>query len=81
MFRLSYRPPYDWDSMLKFLAGRAISGVEEVVSGAYRRSFALEGRQGILEVRHDAGARALEARIRFGEPLSLLPIVAALTLT
>ena len=78
VFRLSYRPPYDWDSMLKFLAGRAISGVEEVVSGAYRRSFALEGRQGILEVRHDAGARALEARIRFGEPLSLLPIVARL---
>jgi AraC family transcriptional regulator of adaptative response / DNA-3-methyladenine glycosylase II len=26
--RLSYRPPYDWDAMLSFLAARAIPGVE-----------------------------------------------------
>ena len=30
--RLAYRPPYDWDAMLAFLAPRAIPGVE-VVSG------------------------------------------------
>ncbi len=78
VFRLPYRPPYDWESLLAFLAGRAIPGVEEVVSGAYRRSFALEGRHGILEVRHEESVHALEARIRFGEPLSLLPIVTRL---
>jgi AraC family transcriptional regulator, regulatory protein of adaptative response / DNA-3-methyladenine glycosylase II len=78
VFRLPYRPPYDWESLLVFLAGRAIPGVEEVVSGAYRRSFALEGRHGVLEVRHEKSAHALEARIRFGEPLSLLPIVTRL---
>ena len=26
--RLAYRPPYDWDAMLSFLAARAIPGVE-----------------------------------------------------
>jgi len=78
VFRLPYRPPYDWESLLAFLAGRAIPGVEEVVSGRYRRSFALDGRHGILEVRHEKRAHALEARIRFGEPLSLLPIVTRL---
>ena len=78
VFRLPYRPPYDWESLLAFLASRAIPGVEEVVSGAYRRSFSLEGRHGILEVRHDKSAAALEARIRFCEPLSLLPIVSRL---
>ncbi len=78
VIRLPYRPPYDWESLLSFLAARAIPGVEEVVAGAYRRSFALEGRHGILEVRHDGSAAALEARIRFDEPLSLLPIVSRL---
>jgi AraC family transcriptional regulator of adaptative response / DNA-3-methyladenine glycosylase II len=78
VFRLPYRPPYDWESLLSFLARRAIPGVEEVVSGAYRRSFALESRHGIVEVRHDERVHALEARIRFGEPLSLLPIVTRL---
>lgn len=78
VFRLPYRPPYDWKSLLAFLEGRAIPGVEEVVSGAYRRSFALDGRHGILEVRHEESVHALEARIRFREPLSLLPIVTRL---
>jgi AraC family transcriptional regulator of adaptative response / DNA-3-methyladenine glycosylase II len=78
VFRLPYRPPYDWESLLAFLGSRAIPGVEEVVSGAYRRSFALQGRHGILEVRHEKSVRALEARIRFSEPVSLLPIVTRL---
>jgi AraC family transcriptional regulator of adaptative response / DNA-3-methyladenine glycosylase II len=78
VFRLPYHPPYDWESLLAFLAGRAIPGVEEVVSGAYRRSFALHGRHGILEVRHEESLHVLEARIRFCEPLSLLPIVTRL---
>jgi AraC family transcriptional regulator, regulatory protein of adaptative response / DNA-3-methyladenine glycosylase II len=78
VFRLPYHPPYDWESLLAFLAIRAIPGVEEVAAGAYRRSFSLEGRHGILEVRHDGSAAGLEARIRFCEPLSLLPIVTRL---
>ena len=78
VFRLPYHPPYDWESLLAFLAGRAIPGVEEVAAGAYRRSFAIEGRHGILEVRRDESVAALEARIRFSEPLALLPIVTRL---
>lgn len=34
---LGYRPPYHWDEMLKFLAGRAIAGVEVVKNGKYMR--------------------------------------------
>ncbi|MEO8430792.1 MAG: AlkA N-terminal domain-containing protein [Acidobacteriota bacterium] len=78
VFRLPYRPPFDWGSLLAFLEARAIPGVEEVVSGAYRRSFALNGHHGILEVRHDPASKSLEARVRFPEPLSLLPIVTRL---
>ncbi len=78
VFRLSYRPPFDWEGILAFLAARAIPGVEEVVSRVYRRSFEHEGKHGILEVRHEGHARSLEVRIRFSEALSLLPIVTRL---
>lgn len=36
-FDLSYRPPYDWVSMMAFLGARCIRGVEEVTEAAYRR--------------------------------------------
>ena len=72
VLRLPYGPPYDWDSILAFLAARAIPGVEEVASGAYRRSFALEGRHGIVEVRQDSKAQGLEVRVRYPEPTVLL---------
>lgn len=35
---LCYRPPYPWDEMLHFLAGRAITGVEVVKNGEYMRT-------------------------------------------
>ena len=35
---LDYRPPYRWESLLNFLAGRAIAGVETVRNGAYFRT-------------------------------------------
>ncbi|MDR0882175.1 MAG: helix-turn-helix domain-containing protein [Candidatus Adiutrix sp.] len=34
---LAYRPPYQWPSILEFLAGRAMAGVEEVADNSYRR--------------------------------------------
>src|SRR5262249_29349477 len=34
---LSFAPPYDWDAILRFLAARAIPGVEAVVDGSYVR--------------------------------------------
>ena len=75
VFRLAYRPPYDWESLLAFLTARATPGVEIVVNGAYRRSIAWNGRHGVLEVRHVKAAHALEARILFPDPAALLQIV------
>lgn len=47
--RLAYRPPFAWDAMMAYLAGRAVPGVEKVeqtASGEYRylRSIRLGGR-------------------------------------
>ncbi|MGH8402211.1 MAG: AlkA N-terminal domain-containing protein, partial [Gammaproteobacteria bacterium] len=75
VFRLAYRPPYDWDALLAFLAARATPGVEEVAQGRYRRSIVLKAQHGVLEVRLVKHTHALEARIRFPEPACLLQIV------
>jgi AraC family transcriptional regulator of adaptative response / DNA-3-methyladenine glycosylase II len=37
--RLPFRPPYDWDAMLGFLAQRAIPGIERIHDGVYQRTI------------------------------------------
>jgi AraC family transcriptional regulator, regulatory protein of adaptative response / DNA-3-methyladenine glycosylase II len=74
-FRLRFRPPYDWDVMLRFLAARAIPGVEAVELGSYRRSISLEGSHGYFEISLDEGNVGLAARVQFGNPCSLFFIV------
>ncbi|GAB4509191.1 MAG: hypothetical protein Tsb0020_25570 [Haliangiales bacterium] len=41
--RLRYRPPYDWDASLRFLAARAMAGVERVRDGGYERTILVSG--------------------------------------
>src|SRR4030088_939957 len=48
--RLAYRPPYDWDAMLAFLAARAIPGVETVSGNVYRRSIVIGENFGVISV-------------------------------
>jgi AraC family transcriptional regulator of adaptative response / DNA-3-methyladenine glycosylase II len=73
--RLAYRPPYDWPSILSFLAMRAIPGVETVADGRYTRTIAIGGEQGLLAV-EPGGGDWLCATIRFRQ-LRALPTVIA----
>jgi AraC family transcriptional regulator of adaptative response / DNA-3-methyladenine glycosylase II len=54
--RLAYRPPYDWHTMMRYMAGRAILGVEMVdtsaQSGSYARSVRIGATEGWLRVTH-----------------------------
>ncbi|QQO10452.1 DNA-3-methyladenine glycosylase 2 family protein [Breznakiella homolactica] len=43
---LGYRPPYHWEEMLRFLAGRAITGIELVKDGEYMRTVDLKNAEG-----------------------------------
>jgi len=52
--RLPFRPPLDLGRMLRFLARRAIPGVEEVVEGVYRRTVVWAGEAGVVAVRSGA---------------------------
>jgi len=73
--KLAYRPPYDWDAMIGFLALRAIPGVEVVSPRHYARSIELDGVTGTLCVEPGDGDW-LRATIRFPR-LAALPAVIA----
>jgi AraC family transcriptional regulator of adaptative response / DNA-3-methyladenine glycosylase II len=74
--RLRYRPPYDWDSMLAYLAARAIPGVEVVEDGTYARMVEIEGAVGFVQVAHLPERQSLGVTIRFPNVRSLPAIVA-----
>jgi AraC family transcriptional regulator of adaptative response / DNA-3-methyladenine glycosylase II len=49
--RLPFNPPFDWDTTLRFLAQRAIPGVETVDADGYYRTIMLDGEPGVLELK------------------------------
>jgi len=75
LFRLRFRPPYHWESMLAFLAARAIPGVEVVEMGRYRRSISLDRSDGYFEVSLDENRQALSVHIQFADSRALFLII------
>ncbi len=73
--RLAYRPPYDWDAMLVFLAARAIPGVETVTDHVYRRSIAIGDASGVLWVA-PADKHRVNVTVRFPDMAALPDIIA-----
>jgi AraC family transcriptional regulator, regulatory protein of adaptative response / DNA-3-methyladenine glycosylase II len=74
-FRLGYRPPYNWASMIGFLGPRAIPGVETIALDEYSRTISLDGKTGYISVRPVFQKHYLELRIEFPEPAALFRIV------
>jgi AraC family transcriptional regulator, regulatory protein of adaptative response / DNA-3-methyladenine glycosylase II len=73
---LPYAPPYDWDAMVRFLAARAIAGIEVVEENkVYRRSIALDGAQGVIAVEPNEDRCGLKVTIRFPRVEYLATIV------
>jgi AraC family transcriptional regulator, regulatory protein of adaptative response / DNA-3-methyladenine glycosylase II len=75
LFRLHFRPPFQWNALLGFFARRAMPGVEVVESGRYRRTISLKGDSGTIDVGLSKNGELLEARISFPEPSWLVLIV------
>jgi len=75
---LGYRPPFDWDGIVAFLAARAIPGVECVEAGVYRRTIELDGVSGEIAVVNEPDRHRLRATIRFGKLAALPAIIARL---
>jgi AraC family transcriptional regulator of adaptative response / DNA-3-methyladenine glycosylase II len=73
--RLAYRPPYDWDAMLSFLAARAIPGVELVSGNLYTRTVAIGGTSGVISV-EPADKNRVNVSVRFSDIAALPQIIA-----
>src|SRR5262249_26881238 len=76
--KLPFAPPFDWPTMVGFLARRAIPGVEWIAEDCYRRTVELDGARGVVEVRPAAGQNYLLATIRTSNLAALPGIVGRL---
>lgn len=56
---LSYRPPFDWAGLLRFLRARELKGVERIEEDRYLRTAQLGGHTGWIHVRHAPKKHAL----------------------
>lgn len=68
---MMYRPPLAWLALLRFLADRAIRGVEAVTDETYARSVAIDKHVGWLRVRAVAERPSLRVELA----TSLLPVL------
>ena len=75
VFRLRFRPPYNWHGMLRFLAPRATPGVEWLEGDSYRRTISWNGGYGSVDVSPDESHEGLIVRVQFGDPRALFFIV------
>src|SRR5882672_2806171 len=77
VLRLAYRPPYDWQQVRKFLAGRALPGVERVDEGGYARTVRTDSGHAVVSVQALADQDALELRVRGAAPAALFQLSSA----
>ncbi len=74
--RLSYRPPYDFGSLLAFLRGRALPGIEIVDDESYSRVFGPPDAPGWLRLsawsEHE---HALRLQLHCPQPAQMLTVV------
>ncbi|KTD35077.1 Ada protein (O6-methylguanine-DNA methyltransferase) [Legionella nautarum] len=72
--QLSYRPPYDWPSLLEFLSARLIKGVEQIIDEHYLRTIRLGNHSGWIKVMNAPQKNALMVELSY----SLTPVLPAL---
>ena len=65
VLRLPRREPFDGAAVLRFLAARAVPGVEEVIGDTYRRTLRLPHGDGLAELTPRAGH--VECKLRLAE--------------
>jgi AraC family transcriptional regulator, regulatory protein of adaptative response / DNA-3-methyladenine glycosylase II len=75
--RLAYRPPIDLDRLFRFLATRAIAGVEDVTDGCYRRTLTLPGGIGLVALRPGAAGTGgfIDCELQLQDLKDLAPAV------
>ncbi|MGH9139633.1 MAG: DNA-3-methyladenine glycosylase 2 [Vicinamibacterales bacterium] len=72
--QLSYRPPYDWEGLLAFLAARALKGIEHVTDRSYARTVELGTARGWIKVTKSTNKNAVMVEFTH----TLTPVLPAL---
>jgi len=72
---LPYRPPYDWEAMIRFLKAREIVGLEVVTPESYSRVIELDDAVGSITVTHAPEQSALRVAVRFPKLNALSVII------
>lgn len=76
--RLDYRPPLDWAALLRFIAARALPGIEAVEGQTYVREVRLGPHRGRVRVSEQEPGAPLHAEIAVSLAPVLMPLVARL---
>lgn len=72
--KLSYRPPFDWETIHRFNARHIVPGIESVGENRYERVFKLDGSVGVLRVRPDAAQAAVRLQVFTDNPAILFEV-------
>ena len=73
--KLSFRPPYDWQSLIRFYQSHPIPGVERVLENAFERVFCIDGKIGFFRVQPVANRAQLKLRVVTEDPRILFTVV------
>ena len=73
---LPYKPPYDWEAMLRFFAARAITGLEVITHDSYSRVVEFDDAVGSIHITHASDESALRVTVRLPR-LNVLPRIIA----
>ncbi len=72
---LDFEPPYEWDTLIAFLAARATPGVEIVEPHRYRRAVSVGEAAGTIDVSVIEGRSALALDVRLDDPAAISHVV------
>jgi AraC family transcriptional regulator of adaptative response / DNA-3-methyladenine glycosylase II len=72
---LSFRPPYDWQSLIGFYQSHPIPGVEWTTGDSFERLFRIGDTIGLFRVQAMPGEPRLKLRILTGDPRILFEVV------
>lgn len=63
LLNLSFRPPYDWQTIIRFYQSHPIPGIERVTENSFERVFRLRNTIGFLRVQAIVGEPQLKVQI------------------
>jgi AraC family transcriptional regulator, regulatory protein of adaptative response / DNA-3-methyladenine glycosylase II len=74
ILQVSFRPPYDWQGVLAFLAARALTGIEHVTDSSYARTVQFGKAKGWIRVTRSSQQNTLLVEFTH----SLMPVLPVL---